>query len=303
MLTEKPILLLLFNRPDHTQQLFNALERVKPRHLYIACDGPRPSRPSDIELTQLVRQIATNIPWECKTEYRFLSSNLGMMNSVYSSISWFFENVESGIILEDDCIPSPSFFHFCHLMLDRYQNSNSVFSISGRNHLGEFEPNAQYFFSTGSIWGWATWRRAWCQFNLSNVFLKSKAELEHDLLWLKEIAPNKYTEIVNGVLRSADGTSPTWDYPWAYVRMAKRSLNVISSFNLVRNIGSGDSATNTSSLADSVPVHNPSFSDSLPYAQLQLNYDYIAALDTRRKQSNVFKTILKTLILRLTSRL
>lgn len=277
-----PVLLLLFNRPSHTQQLFEALSEVRPRRLYIACDGPRSSVPSDYALVQKVRQIASSIPWHCDVHYRFLSNNLGMMNSVYSSINWFFDNVEAGIILEDDCIPSASFFDFCQIMLERYENSPTVFSVSGRNHLGQYHSSSQYLFSTGSIWGWATWRRAWTQFDLASVHSKTKSELSHDLLWLKQFSPNKYSEIVNGVLRSADGTSPTWDYPWAYVRLAHQSLNVIPCVNLVRNIGTGKSATNTSTLADTVPVFNPPYLSSMPHIPLVLDYRFISALDKSR---------------------
>lgn len=279
MTNATPVLLLLFNRPSHTQQLFDVLAEVRPRRLYIACDGPRSSVPSDYALVHKVRQIASSIPWHCDVHHRFLSNNLGMMNSVYSSINWFFDNEEAGIILEDDCIPSASFFDFCHIMLERYKDNPKVFSVSGRNHLGQYHSNSQYIFSTGSIWGWATWRRAWSQFDLTAVHSKNKAELSHDLLWLKQFSPNKYSEIVNGVLRSADGTSPTWDYPWAYIRLAHQSLNVIPSVNLVRNIGNGESATNTSTLADTVPVFNPQYSRSMLHIPLTLDYGFLSALD------------------------
>ena len=296
MSNDTPVLLLLYNRPSHTQKLFDVLAEVRPRILYIACDGPRPFVPSDSELVRTVRQIASSVSWKCDIKYRFLPNNLGMMKSVYSSISWFFDNVEAGIILEDDCIPSASFFEFCHIMLERYRDNKSVFSISGRNHLGQYNPDSQYIFSTGSIWGWATWRRAWCQFDLTSVHLKSKAELSSDLLWLKNLAPNKYSEVINGVLRSADGTSPTWDYPWAYVRLAHQSLNVVSSLNLVRNIGTGKSATNTSTLADTVPVYNPRYLSSMPRIPLTLDYGFISALDKRRHRRLRLITLLMRLL-------
>lgn len=296
MSNDTPVLLLLFNRPHHTQRLFDVLSQVRPSRLFIACDGPRPSMPSDLELVRQVRHIASSVSWDCDIHQRFLPTNLGMMDSVYSSISWFFDHVEAGIILEDDCVPSPSFFDFCHIMLERYQHDPSVFSVSGRNHLGQYKPHSQYIFTTGSIWGWATWRRAWIQFDLTSVLSKTRKQLSHDLLWLKQYAPNKYSEIINGVLRSADGSSPTWDYPWAYVRIANKSLNVVSSFNLVRNIGTGPSATNTSSLADTVPVYNRQYSSAMPSIPLILDHHFLSELDKRRKPDSRLKLFFSRLL-------
>jgi GT2 family glycosyltransferase len=115
------VLFLIFNRPDTTKQVFAAIRKAKPPKLYVAADGPRADNPGEAEKVEQVRLIATNIDWDCELKTLFRDENLGCGKGVSSAITWFFENEGEGIILEDDCLPSQSFFWYCEELLERYR--------------------------------------------------------------------------------------------------------------------------------------------------------------------------------------
>ena len=161
---DMPVLFLIFNRADTTRQVFEAIERVKPKKLYVAGDGPRADVDSDPEKCRQARQIATSVTWDCEVNTLFQSQNIGCKYGVSSGIDWFFKREEMGIILEDDTVPSQSFFFFCQELLEKYRHDHRIMHINGTNFFWNDiqHPNASYFFSQyGNIWGWATWRRAW----------------------------------------------------------------------------------------------------------------------------------------------
>jgi hypothetical protein len=139
------------------------LAAIKPRQLFVAADGPRPEIDGEYDKCDKVRSIVDSINWECEIKTLFRESNLGCRKAVSNAISWFFQSVEEGIILEDDCLPSPSFFFtFCAEMLQRYRHDEKIMMISGNNFQnGIRRGNASYYFSQiPNIWGWATWKNA-----------------------------------------------------------------------------------------------------------------------------------------------
>ena len=157
-----PVLFLVFNRPDTTEKVFEAIRQAKPQKLFVAADGPRGNRLGEKEKCEQVRKIATTVDWDCEVKTLFREKNLGCKFAVSSAIDWFFKNVEEGIVLEDDCLPSQSFFWFCQELLERYRNDERVMLIGGNNRGVDFLKNHSYFFSKYvQIWGWATWRRSW----------------------------------------------------------------------------------------------------------------------------------------------
>ena len=163
-----PVLLLIFNRPDLTRQVCAVLHRAGPAHLYVAADGPRPGRTGEAELCHATRAVIQEFDWACPVTTLYRPANLGLRHAIPGAISWFFDQVEAGIILEDDCLPDPSFFPFCAEMLHRYTAHEKVMMVSGNNYqFGDGAPDAySYDFSIFAfIWGWATWRRAWRQYD------------------------------------------------------------------------------------------------------------------------------------------
>src|ERR1700712_5595517 len=164
-----PVLLLIFNRPDLTERVFDMIRKVKPVNLFIAADGPRMDKPGEAELCKkTLNVVLEHIDWDCEVHTLLREHNLGCKAAVSSAINWLFENVEEGIILEDDILPDESFFDFCNEMLIKYKDDERVTQISGVNLMGVSDNTESYFFSKiGGIWGWATWKRAWRNYDVN----------------------------------------------------------------------------------------------------------------------------------------
>lgn len=237
-----PVLFIIFNRPDTTQRVFECIRAARPRLLFIAADGPRKDNPADEVKCKDARAIVKNIDWTCDVKTLFRDQNLGCREAVSSAIDWFFENVEQGIILEDDCLPHPDFFPFCETLLEKYKNDNSVMHISGGNfQFGEKRGNASYYFSHIShIWGWASWRRAWKTYDVDMKdfpeFLKSSKPF-----FINDQLQQYWLFHFRRMYRGAD----TWDYQWSYAVMKNHGYCIIPNTNLISNIGFGEQATHS----------------------------------------------------------
>ena len=232
---ETPVLFLIFNRPDTAQLVFNEIRKAKPKYLYVAADGPRDGNEKDKILCKESRDIINQVDWDCEVKTRFQDKNLGCKMGVSSAINWFFQNVEAGIILEDDCVPHQSFFRFTEEMLEKYRSEEKVMMITGLNTVSNYPSPASYFFSSYfSIWGWATWKRAWQKYDVTmNEWPRIKAA-----------GLNKYYNDSNATKylgqafeATYQGEIDTWDYQWALTGLFHRGLCIVPSKNLISNIG------------------------------------------------------------------
>lgn len=230
-----PILFIIFNRPDTTQVVFDAISDAKPPRLYIAADGPRLNIPDDAVLCDLARRIVNKIDWNCEVQTLFREHNLGCREAVSGAIDWFFQNEEEGIILEDDVVPNPEFFKFCDLMLKQYRSENNVAMISGFNPLGAEIRSSNYFFSRyASIWGWATWRSRWRFYdvNLSGWSAKDYEKAMRDSLPLHVL---EY--FIDAFEKIKSKKMNTWDYQWSLFIQRNELLVIKPEANLITNIG------------------------------------------------------------------
>lgn len=243
-----PILFLIFNRPQTTQFVFNALRDAKPAKLYIAADGPRINKAGEDKLCEQTRNIVKQIDWDCNVHTLFRENNLGCRVAVSSAINWFFENEEQGIILEDDCLPDPSFFTFCETLLNYYRNDDRVMHIGGTNfQKGIKRGDGSYYFSNyNHIWGWASWRRAWKLYDI-NIKSYSDEAIKETLAttfdtkkeqnyWLKVFQTLK-ADLLN-----------TWDYQWTYSIWKNKGLSVLPNKNLISNIGFDNNGTHSTGI-------------------------------------------------------
>src|SRR5664280_431390 len=145
---KSPLLLLVFNRPDTTRKVFEAIRAARPPRLYVAADGPRPNRPGEAERCEDARRIVSAVDWPCDMKLRFREANLGCRKGVADGVNWFFECEKEGVVLEDDVLPLPGFFDYCDQLLDRYRENERVAAISGCNLVaGRFSARESYFFS------------------------------------------------------------------------------------------------------------------------------------------------------------
>ena len=232
-----PILFIIFNRPDVTIQVFNEIRKIKPSDLYVVADGPRDSKGGERDNCNKTRQIIDLIDWKCNVFKNYSDINLGCKKRVSSGIDWFFENVEQGIILEDDCLPNKSFFRFCEEMLDKYKNEEKIGMISGDNfQFNKIKNKYSYYFSRYShIWGWATWRRAWEKYDVTiadwpkikkDKGLKKVFNSVKDVYYWSLIFDDVYNNKID-----------TWDYQWSFACFINNYLSVMPSQNLIANIG------------------------------------------------------------------
>ncbi|MDB5266924.1 MAG: hemolytic protein HlpA-like protein [Parcubacteria group bacterium] len=240
-----PVLLIAFNRPETTQKIFNEIRKAGPKKLFLAVDGPRSTQPGEAEKVRTVRDIEKQVDWECEVHTLFREENLGCRLGVSGAITWFFENVDEGIILEDDCLPDPTFFRYCEELLGKHRDDERIMHIGGNNFQGGSHMGASYYFSIyPHIWGWATWKRAWKHYDVrmaSYPAFKESGQLE-------EILPNReartyWLEIFD---RYYEGRGKdTWDYQWVYAIWSHRGFSITPKENLVINIGVGRDATHT----------------------------------------------------------
>jgi len=240
-----PVLFLVFNRPDTTRLVFQAIRQYRPLKLYIAQDGSRPEKVGESRNVKEVKDIIAQVDWDCEVITLFRDQNLGCKSAIRSAIDWFFEHEEEGIILEDDCEPDQSFFTFCHELLGRYRHDTRVMSISGNNFQGgKREIQYSYYFSRYShCWGWATWKRAW-QFFDGEISTWPDLKSKHFLRDIGGYAGfvNYWTNIFdNCYSRKID----SWAYPWLYSCWTQSGFSILPHTNLVSNIGFGVEATHT----------------------------------------------------------
>ncbi|HAD82857.1 TPA: hemolytic protein HlpA-like protein [Candidatus Edwardsbacteria bacterium] len=242
---DTPVLLLGFNRPEETGRVLERLRENRVQRLFLAVDGPREGVVQDAEKVARVRQYAQAADWGCAVETLFNEKNMGLKKSVSRAIGWFFSRVESGIILEDDCLPSPDFFVFCRDLLERYREDPRVMTISGNNfHYSRPKSRTSYHFSKYPlIWGWATWKRAWDRFDFS----MSRWPSLRDSRWLDGLLGNRrhvrYWERIFDQTHREQNHS--WAYRWTYSSWLNGGLTAIPSANLVSNIGFSREATHT----------------------------------------------------------
>jgi hypothetical protein len=256
-----PILFLIFNRPDLTSIVFDSIKKIKPTKLFIAADGPRGHVNGEKAQCEKTREIVNGIDWPCEVKTLFRETNLGCKRSVSQSISWFFDQVEQGIILEDDCLPDESFFRYCQESLDLYKDDERIMQISGFNALINTPVEESYYFSKfGPIWGWASWRRAWKYYDVNldlwqevrrKPYIEGIYDTQAEKNWRESILDRVYKDKID-----------TWDYQWAFAKFINSGLTIVPKVNLIRNIGFGPAATHTThanAKMNNFPVENLNF--------------------------------------------
>lgn len=270
-MSDTPILFVIFNRPEHTRQVLSVLQEIKPTKLYVAADGPRPGNDSDLRKCEMTRNLIDEyVDWPCELKKLFRDHNVGAGLGVSEAITWFLDEEGQGIILEDDCVPSHSFFDYCATLLDKYKDDNRVMHIAGANHIPSLTRNTEnsYFFSMqGNMWGWATWKRAWDLYD----FQMSSFQQVLDENILASFIPDALVRnyVVKKFKDTMSHRNDAWDYQWDFCRYINSGLSIIPKVNLVKNVGFGADATHTFSQENyfskleaenlEMPLQHPSF--------------------------------------------
>ena len=238
-----PVALICFKRPEVTERVFRRIAEAKPQTLLLIADGPRTKE--EAAACAQVRELVEQVDWDCRVLKNYSDVNLGCRHRPATGIDWIFSQVNEAIILEDDCLPSLSFFYFCQTLLEHYRDDERIFMIGGNNfHGGVKRTEDSYYFSRyPGTWGWATWKRAWQYYDRS---LESWPAVKASgrLSWIFENpAEQKYFEPY--IQRCHDNTLDAWDYIWLYSYLCQNGLTIEPCVNLVSNIGFGAIASHT----------------------------------------------------------
>jgi len=242
---KSPILFITFTKEKETKLVFEKIREVKPSKLYIASDGARAEKQGEKEKIEILRNwLVANVDWNCEVRTKFNEQNMGCGRGVSSAISWFFENEEMGIILEDDCLPSLSFFYYCDELLNKYKDDTRIYHIAGNNPLTYTKtPHSYYFARIQHCWGWASWRRAWEKYSFDidklDDFVKQK---KINKIFTRSIYRKRWIKTFKRMERHE---IDTWDYQWTYTIFNNGGICINPAKNLITNIGFGPEATHT----------------------------------------------------------
>ena len=257
------VLLLIFNRPETTRQVFQAIREARPPRLYVASDGPRPEKQDEARVVQGLReQVLAAVDWPCEVRTLFRDENLGCKWAPCGAIDWFFEQEEQGIILEDDCLPSPTFFRFCDELLEKYASDPTVGGVTGDLlSLSSPHPPDTYGRVIYSLtWGWASWRRVW---KLYDPYLKA---WDGDIRKIERLANKPWAtrDYLRRVLDAVqNGELPTaWDFQFTFTCLRHKMDFLHPQVNMITNIGFAPGATHTHDPEDpkaALPRHDVRF--------------------------------------------
>jgi hypothetical protein len=267
-----PVVLFVFNRPDQTRRVLQAISVERPAKFYVVADGPRSSHPEDANLTRIVRELFQNVDWDCDLVRIYSDTNLGLRDRLLSGLDTVFSSEDYAIILEDDCLPGPPFFRYSNELLTRGRLKN-LGIVSGTNFGPYPELSSSYHYSQSPyIWGWATWKAVWQDFrNSTQVDSWSSSEISD----IKRTFSSKFEEFNFLHLMKEAHRLNTWDISFAVWLRLNGLLTAVPASNLIENIGFGSDATHTS--GESVDPVLPAGTLKFP-----LTHPVIVAADTRR---------------------
>jgi len=264
-----PVGFIIFNRPDLTEQTFQAIAKAKPKTLLVAADGPRSNRPGEAEKCEQTRAVIQKVDWDCEVLTDFSEVNLGCGRRESSAFDWIFSQVEEAILLEDDTFPSPSFFSFCETMLERYRHDERIMHINGDNSANQGRTQDSYYFSKYVHgWGWASWRRAWKHYDYQmKTWPDFRDEKLLQSLCEAQFEQKYWTEVFNQMYEDPQ-VIDTWYYQWLYACWSQNGLAITPNQNLISNIGFnrpdaahtvGDSPRSKLAIEDLWEISHPPF--------------------------------------------
>lgn len=241
-----PILLIIFRKPDTVLRVIDAFRKVRPSRLFITADAPRPDRPDEVILCKQTRDLVmSSIDWPCEIRTYFRETNGGLRYGYAEQVDWFFEQVEEGIIFEDDSVADPSFFYYCKELLERYRDDPRVMVVDGFYIRDKFPglriPESYRFSRIPMCFGWGTWRRAWA---LYDVHMKNFDALIDTPELRKNFGDEGAYQRWRRVWKDCvEGGLPVWDAPWVFTVVSHGGLCAAPGRNPVSNIGNGPGAT------------------------------------------------------------
>lgn len=236
-----PVALFIFNRPDCTARVLEAIAAARPPVLFVVADGPRAEHPNDDRLVAEARAVIDRVDWPCEVRRRYSDVNLNCDRRIASGLDFVFANAPEAIVLEDDCLPDPTFFPYCEQLLERYRDDERVHMISGSNPTGASGMYSYHFSRCFPIWGWASWARAWKHYDPE---MRAWPDLR-ETGWLRDHLGDRRAAMLARAWFDQAHAGPIrqWDFHWMFSGWLRNAVAVAPSVNLVTNIGFGEGAT------------------------------------------------------------
>ena len=248
-----PILLITFNRPDHTRRVLTEILKQEPQELYVCQDGAREGNDNDRVKCQEVRDIINELTAPYAIGHKdftlhtlYQKQNLGCGPGPQAGITWFFENVEQGIIMEDDCLPHPDFFGYSEQLLERYKDNERVQFINSTLYHDRWRCEGSYGFGHYMITGaWAGWRSTWQGFDLDLLGLNAWKFRRQVLRQTKNRAEANWWYFKVKEIQADKSKKSYWDYQMQIHLFRNKALSIYPKVNLVANIGFDAEGTHT----------------------------------------------------------
>lgn len=239
------VLLIFFNREKQFKEVFEEVKKARPSRLYLYQDGARKGREDDLAGISACREIAENIDWECEVSRWYQDENVGCDPSEFLAQKWMFATETKGIILEDDDVPSQTFFEYCKELLDKYESDERVGMISGMNHCGvSEEKKTSYFYSyNGAIWGWATWKRVVDTWDEHYTWLEDKDAVT--ALRQRFYSKAAYDNFIKRASAHKESGIAHYESILAAALYLNGQYCIIPKYNLISNIGTGEDTTHS----------------------------------------------------------
>ena len=277
-----PVLVIIYNRPNKFKRLIEKLQNIKSKKIYVFADGPNKLKKNDLSLCKNTRKLVSSINWECKVYKNYQKENWGVDLGVYNAITWFFNKVKFGIILEDDCLPNLSFFKFVKILKSKYSRDKNIGIISGNNFIKKNYKYSYFFSKWPHTWGWATWKKNWVNFDYDiNFWKKLRKSNKWKLLNENFTQYKTFTHVYDQILDKTKKKDITWDYRYMLYCWNNNLLNIVPRYNLVKNIGFGKNANHTF-------VKNKKMNYKLNNLKFPLNHPNKNYIDTDFETKNFY---------------
>lgn len=246
-LIDVPVKTNIWIRPECQRRQFKIIKNARPSVLFVISDGGRNEEEWTI-IKKHRKMFDEEIDWNCSVYKLYESENRGMYEMIKKTHELIWNKVDRCIFLEDDILPSLSFFKFCAELLEKYKDDTRISCICGMNHLGISEQvSSDYFFSRqGSIWGFALWKRTVDEYSLdykNDVYTMSiLMDLMNDNKTIKERAKGyAQSEVYEGHV-AAD------EFYIGSAAYLHHQLQIIPKKNLIMNIGCQTNAAHANNL-------------------------------------------------------
>ena len=288
-----PVLFIIFNRFENTKKVFEQIKTVKPTNLYIASDGPRGNvNGEDLIVNSIREYVLSNVDWNCEVKTFFQEENLSCGPNVKSSIDWFFKHEASGIILEDDCVPSFSFFRFCEELLDKYKDDLRIGMISGTNYwCDKYKPMNSYLFSKNyKCWGWATWKRSWVNMDFEMSWLETKESYSI----IQNMGNGRLSTLhwKNAIGKIQNRVVNTWDWQWYFSLSFQNQVCIFPKTNLVSNVGFWRNSPNNFAPGKTVYLANDEINFPLEHPKyMVVDKFFDNVIEKHKMRTQVFKNL------------